>query len=146
MSANAKKNAGTQEKNALFGLSEEEVKFSREKYGENALQKRKRKGFFKQYLSAFSDPIIRILLVALAINLIFFIRSRNVTETAGIAVAVFLSTFGLRFVHGQNIFFSAENEPAATNAVWRKQYGIAEQINVCIPLTFAVRRPQNFRV
>ena len=53
---------------------------------------------------------------------------------------------GLRFVHGQNIFFSAENEPAATNAVWRKQYGIAEQINVCIPLTFAVRRPQNFRV
>lgn len=93
MSANAKKNAGTQEKNALFGLSEEEVKFSREKYGENALQKRKRKGFFKQYLSAFSDPIIRILLVALAINLIFFIRSRNVTETAGIAVAVFLSTF-----------------------------------------------------
>lgn len=93
MSANAKKNAGTQEKNALFGLSEEEVKFSREKYGENALKKRKRKGFFKQYLSAFSDPIIRILLVALAINLIFFIRSRNVTETAGIAVAVFLSTF-----------------------------------------------------
>ena len=93
MSANAKKNAGTQEKNAMFGLSEEEVKFSREKYGENALQKRKRKGFFKQYLSAFSDPIIRILLVALAINLIFFIRSRNVTETAGIAVAVFLSTF-----------------------------------------------------
>ncbi len=93
MSANAKKNAGTQGKNALFGLSEEEVKFSREKYGENALKKRKRKGFFKQYLSAFSDPIIRILLVALAINLIFFIRSRNVTETAGIAVAVFLSTF-----------------------------------------------------
>ena len=93
MSANAKKNAGTQEKNAMFGLSEEEVKISREKYGENALQKRKRKGFFKQYLSAFSDPIIRILLVALAINLIFFIRSRNVTETAGIAVAVFLSTF-----------------------------------------------------
>ena len=46
MSANAKKNAGTHEKNALFGLSEEEVKFSREKYGENALQKRKRKGFF----------------------------------------------------------------------------------------------------
>ena len=93
MSANAKKNAGTQEKNAMFGLSEEEVKISREKYGENALKKRKRKGFFKQYLSAFSDPIIRILLVALAINLIFFIRSRNVTETAGIAVAVFLSTF-----------------------------------------------------
>ena len=93
MSANAKKNAGTEDKNAFFGLTDAEVKISREKYGENALKRRKRKGFFKQYLSAFSDPIIRILLVALAVNLIFFIKSKNVTETAGIAVAVFLSTF-----------------------------------------------------
>ena len=94
MFLNARKNAGTQERNgAFFGLTEEEVKLSREKYGENALQRRKRKGFFRQYLSAFSDPIIRVLLIALAVNLIFFIKSKNVTETAGIAAAVFLSTF-----------------------------------------------------
>ena len=94
MSANERKNAGTQEKNgAFFGLTEEEVKLSREKYGANALKRRKRKGFFRQYLSAFSDPIIRVLLIALAVNLIFFIKSKNVTETAGIAAAVFLSTF-----------------------------------------------------
>lgn len=94
MSANARKNAGTQKKNgAFFGLTEEEVKLSREKYGANALKRRKRKGFFRQYLSAFSDPIIRVLLIALAVNLIFFIKSKNVTETAGIAAAVFLSTF-----------------------------------------------------
>ena len=43
MSANAKKNAGTQEKNEMFGLSEEEVKFSREKYGENKLAEKKKK-------------------------------------------------------------------------------------------------------
>ena len=94
MSANARKNAGTQKKSgAFFGLTEEEVKLSREKYGANALKRRKRKGFFRQYLSAFSDPIIRVLLIALAVNLIFFIKSKNVTETAGIAAAVFLSTF-----------------------------------------------------
>lgn len=76
-----------------FGLTEKEVEKSREKYGRNALQRRKRKGFFKQYLSAFSDPIIRILLVTLAINAAFFFKSRNITETVGIAIAVFLSTF-----------------------------------------------------
>lgn len=77
----------------LYGLSEKEVFSSRERHGENALKKRKRKGFFRQYLSSFSDPIIRILLIALAINLLFLLKSRNVTETVGIAVAVFLSTF-----------------------------------------------------
>ncbi|MDD6995338.1 MAG: cation-transporting P-type ATPase [Candidatus Borkfalkiaceae bacterium] len=77
----------------LYGLSEKEVLSSRERHGENTLKKRKRKGFFHQYLSSFSDPIIRILLIALAINLLFLIKSRNVTETVGIAVAVFVSTF-----------------------------------------------------
>ena len=81
------------ERNGYYGLTEREVLASREKYGANALKKRKRKGFFRQYLSSFSDPIIRILLIALAINLLFFFKSRNVTETVGIAVAVFLSTF-----------------------------------------------------
>lgn len=80
-------------RNGYYGLTEREVLASREKYGANALKKRKRKGFFRQYLSSFSDPIIRILLIALAINLLFFFKSRNVTETVGIAVAVFLSTF-----------------------------------------------------
>ena len=77
----------------LYGLTRKEVLLSREKHGENTLKKRKRKGFFRQYLSSFSDPIIRILLIALAINLLFLIKSRNVTETVGISVAVFLSTF-----------------------------------------------------
>ncbi|HAC11703.1 MAG TPA: ATPase P, partial [Clostridiales bacterium] len=84
---------GVAERNGYYGLTEREVLASREKYGANALKKRKRKGFFRQYLSSFSDPIIRILLIALAINLLFFFKSRNVTETVGIAVAVFLSTF-----------------------------------------------------
>ena len=75
------------ERNGYYGLTEREVLASREKYGANALKKRKRKGFFRQYLSSFSDPIIRILLIALVINLLFFFKSRNVTETVGIAVA-----------------------------------------------------------
>lgn len=76
----------------IVGLTDEEVIASREKYGANTLTRQKRKGFFRQYLSAFGDPIIKILLAVLALNLIFLIGTSDWTETVGIAVAVFLST------------------------------------------------------
>lgn len=75
------------------GLSSEEVRLSREKYGENTLTRQKKKSFFKQYLAAFSDPIIRVLLIALFVNVLMALKSKNVTETIGVAIAVFLSTF-----------------------------------------------------
>lgn len=75
------------------GLTDEQVLASRRQYGANTLTRKKRKGFFRQYLSSFADPIIRILLVALFINVLFLFRSSDWLESAGIAVAVFLSTF-----------------------------------------------------
>ena len=75
------------------GLTEEQVLASRRLHGANTLTKRKRKGFFRQYLSSFGDPIIKILMVALAINVIFLFRNSDWMESAGIAVAVFLATF-----------------------------------------------------
>ena len=75
------------------GLTDEQVLASRRLHGANTLTKRKRKGFFRQYLSSFGDPIIKILLVALAINVIFLFRNSDWMESAGIAVAVFLATF-----------------------------------------------------
>ena len=53
------------------GLSHAEVEYSRKKNGSNIITKRKSKGFWSQYLSSFGDPIIKILLIALAINVIF---------------------------------------------------------------------------
>lgn len=41
------------------GLNLQEVKRMRQKYGENTLTRKKRKGFFSQYLAAFGDPIIQ---------------------------------------------------------------------------------------
>lgn len=75
------------------GLSEEQVLASRRMHGANTLTQRKRKGFFRQYLSSFGDPIIKILLAALAVNVIFLFRNSDWLESAGIAVAVFLATF-----------------------------------------------------
>ena len=75
------------------GLNSSEVAESRKANGSNELAKRKRKGFLSQYLSSFGDPIIKILLVALALNVIFLFRNANWMEAVGIAIAVFLATF-----------------------------------------------------
>jgi Ca2+-transporting ATPase len=54
------------------GLNESEVIKYREKYGENKLERSKKKSFFSLFISNFSDPIIRVLLIALFINTVFF--------------------------------------------------------------------------
>lgn len=74
------------------GLNQKEVLESRQKYGENLLPRAKRKSFLGSFFSNMSDPVIRILLVALAVNAVFSFRGGNWIETAGIAVAVFLAT------------------------------------------------------
>jgi len=78
--------------NKLHGLSEKEVKESREKYGENSLTKKKRKGFVRSFLESFGDPIIKVLLTALAINTIFLFNSADWFESVGIATAILLAT------------------------------------------------------
>ena len=75
------------------GLSEEEVRISRKKYGANTLTRKKRKSFFHQFLSSFGDPIIKILMAALGINLLFLFKDADWFEAVGIAVAIFLATF-----------------------------------------------------
>ncbi len=74
------------------GLTDEEVRDAREKYGANRLTKRKAKPFWRQFLSNLNDPVIRILLAALAVNLILLFHSSDWVETAGIGLAVFLAT------------------------------------------------------
>lgn len=75
------------------GLNEAQVIESREKYGENLLRKKKRRSFLSCFVSNMSDPVIRVLLVALAVNLVAAFRGGNIYESIGIAVSVFLATF-----------------------------------------------------
>lgn len=74
------------------GLSQKEVKDSAEKYGKNTVKKYKRHSFIKQFLSSFNDPIIKILLFALFLNAIFWIRDFNFYEAFGIVSAILIST------------------------------------------------------
>lgn len=75
------------------GLSNKEVVQNRLKYGSNVLNYKKKNGFFRLILESFSDPIIKILLLALAIKIIFLFKDSNVYETLGIVIAICLATF-----------------------------------------------------
>lgn len=76
----------------ISGLTEAEVLSSREKHGSNTLTRRRGKSFARQFLSNLNDPVIRILLGALIVNLILTFRNADWAETAGIGFAVFLAT------------------------------------------------------
>ncbi len=79
-------------KNRLIGLSDNEIQISREKHGENRLKKEKSKSFARRFLDNLSDPIIRILMIALGIELIITLGNCNLLEVAGIVMAILIST------------------------------------------------------
>ena len=76
-----------------MGLNDEEVLEARKKYGTNIINMRKKNSFMKQYVITLGDPIIRILLIALAVKTIFLMRQFDWYETIGIVVAIFLASF-----------------------------------------------------
>jgi len=75
------------------GLTEEEVIINRKKYGTNELTKIKQKTFLKLLLESLGDPIIKILLIALGIKILFIFSKYDWYETIGIAIAVMLASF-----------------------------------------------------
>src|SRR5574344_581212 len=76
----------------MVGLTEEEVKINRKKYGSNVLTKVKKKSFLKLVISATTDPIIKILLIVLVIKIIFLFRDSDWFETIGILLAIICSS------------------------------------------------------
>ena len=77
----------------MNGLKEREVEENRKKYGNNIISKKEKESFFKLLLSSLSDPIIKILLIALAIKTLFLFKNFNWYETVGIVISIFLASF-----------------------------------------------------
>ena len=95
------------------GLTKEQVLKSRQKYGDNRLSEVKSEGFWEKLLSNFGDPMIKILCVALIINIIFaFLGQTEWYETVGIALAVILATFVSTFseYRNENAFQKLQDE------------------------------------
>lgn len=80
------------DKKKRIGLTDEQVKQSREQHGKNVLTPPQRTSLWKLYLDKYRDPIIQILLVAAFVSLILAFIEKNFMETIGIFVAVFLAT------------------------------------------------------
>lgn len=78
--------------NIKTGLSSKEVINRRNKYGSNKLNSKNKNTFIKLVFESLSDPIIKILLIALAIKVIFLFKDSDIYETVGIFIAIFLAT------------------------------------------------------
>lgn len=77
-----------------LGLNDLEVNESRKKYGDNKITEQKTEGFLDKLKDNFKDPMIKILCIALIINVIFaFLGQAEWYESFGIAIAVILATF-----------------------------------------------------
>ncbi len=79
--------------NKTNGLTDEQVKLSADKYGKNSFTVQKKKSFFKSFLENLSDPIIRVLIGAMFINILFTYKNINYVEIVGIGITVFIAAF-----------------------------------------------------
>lgn len=113
------------------GLSEQEVIESRKKYGSNSLVEKKPVSFLKLFIESLGDPIIKILLIALAIKVIFLIKSFDWYETIGIVIAIFLASFISSISeYGSNKAFEALKEEASKLKCRVKRNGKIIEINI----------------
>lgn len=76
----------------IRGLSNAEVLRSREKHGNNALIKEKKKGFFKKLFENLNDPIIKVLIIAVSVEIILSFSNINWFEVGGILAAIMIAT------------------------------------------------------
>ena len=101
------------------GLYSKEVQKSHRQYGKNTLTQKPRKTFLHQFLSAFNDPIIKILVIALALNVIITFNNLNFYEPMGIALSLFLATFvqALSEYGSESAFLKMQQESDATDVI-----------------------------
>ncbi len=74
------------------GLTQREVEESRLRYGTNKITKTKGKSFFSSFIENLGDPVIKVLIISLIVNIIFTFKNIDWFETGGIAIAILLAT------------------------------------------------------
>lgn len=74
------------------GLSEKEVVKMRKEYGRNTISNKKENSFIKLFLESLGDPIIKILLIALAVKVIVLFKDFDFFETIGILISILVAS------------------------------------------------------
>ena len=106
-----------------YGLSREQVQQSLREHGNNTLPTPPRESFWQKLLENFQDPIIRILILALLVNVVFvYMGHGDWIETAGIFAAILLATFVSTWseFNNENAFQKLQEEASRIRCkVWR---------------------------
>ena len=106
-----------------YGLKAQEVVVSKKLYGRNILTRPKRQGFASKLWENMQDPMIRVLLVALAINMLFaYMGQADWVETMGILLAILLAVIVSTWSEysNENAFQSLQEEASRSSCkVWR---------------------------
>jgi len=115
----------------LNGLNDEQVKINRRKYGVNYVGSDKSNSFFSLLLESFGDPIIKILLIALCVKVVFLFKDFDWFETLGILIAIFLASFISSISeYGSEKAFKRLQEENSNILVKVKRNGKIKQINI----------------
>ena len=78
--------------NNIKGLTNKEILDNRKKYGANVILHKEKNSILKLIIESLSDPIIKILLIALGVKLLFLLNKGDIYEVIGIFIAIFIST------------------------------------------------------
>ena len=76
----------------MNGLTDKEVLESRKKYGSNTINVKNENKFISLFIETLGDPIIKIMLIALAVRVVFLFSSFNWYETLGMMISILLSS------------------------------------------------------
>lgn len=113
------------------GLTSKEVINNRKKYGTNIISKKNDDTFLKLLLETLSDPIIKILLIALAIKTIFLFKDFDFFETIGIILAILVaSLISSLSEYGSMRAFNKLTEENAKINVKVKRDGVVSEIKL----------------
>ena len=115
----------------LKGLNDEEVIKNRKKYGSNSIESKNTNSFISLLIESLGDPIIKILLIALAVKVIFLFKDFDWFETLGILIAIFLASFiSTISEYGSEKAFKRLQEESANILVKVKRNGKLININI----------------
>ena len=110
-----------------FGLTTEEASKALSEQGNNALTQPPRETFWDKLWENFKDPIIRILILALLVNVVFvYMGHGDWIETMGIFLAIILATFVSTYSEYRN----CRKKPA----VFAARFGVTASRLSCISM------------
>lgn len=76
----------------IKGLTTEQAQLSRDKHGTNSLERLRGRGIIRSFFANLNDPIIRILIIALALEVVLTLGKCNLVEVFGILFAILVAT------------------------------------------------------